>query len=310
MKFFLVWVHLGYIVIQRRTTTASYTENPKKCFISSFVAQNASPFNKKINLITTSFYRCVNRYQSIGDLLLRSVVFVFVRLSKIRVGSRVSGAVGPLIDTPTSEATRGGVSTATAADASKRKRKVRERYTGLVAESVSGRTWRVLWDQTDQFEDVYAAKLKFEKEGVVDATVLRRLRDKYPAAPSSAREEEEQQALPQAVLVVVPAAAPAQEEPPVVLPLPQEIFPPPQIVHPSQEQLPGVVETVLDEDGEDEEEDGEDDDNGGVLEQEPDLEEHEEIFNPEEDFQVYDPAKIELLSDDDIRMHRHLRYQI
>ena len=153
-------------------------------------------------------------------------------VSKIRVGSRVSGAVGCLIDPPNNQAKATAATIAeesswptTAAESNKRRRKVRERYTGLVVESLSGRTWRVLWDQTDQFEDVYAAKLKFERDGVVDATVIQRLR--ALTQPAQERPPSEMQQLP-----MPPPAEDPQIVQPRIIVQPQIVVHPPIVVQP------------------------------------------------------------------------------
>eukprot|EP00977_Amphora_coffeiformis_P013252 scaffold3416_cov185-Amphora_coffeaeformis.AAC.7 len=58
--------------------------------------------------------------------------------STIRIGSKVSGAVGPLFP----------LGPESSQDPEKRARRHRERYHGVVLSSVDERTWGILWDET------------------------------------------------------------------------------------------------------------------------------------------------------------------
>ena len=77
--------------------------------------------------------------------------------SQIRIGCRVSGAVGPCEPIPPERLSQGG-----------KLRRHRTRYHGTVLRSVAEKQWTVYWEEVKKASDHYANNLKFESKAPSD----------------------------------------------------------------------------------------------------------------------------------------------
>jgi hypothetical protein len=73
--------------------------------------------------------------------------------SQIRVGCRVSAAVGPFLPIPAERANEGG-----------RIRRHRSRYHGIVLRSFAEKQWTVYWEEVKKAADHFGNQLKLEKK--------------------------------------------------------------------------------------------------------------------------------------------------
>jgi hypothetical protein len=92
--------------------------------------------------------------------------------SQIRIGCRVSAAVGPYIPIPPEQQMAEGI-----------KRRSRSRYHGVVIRSFAEKQWTVYWEEVKKASNHFGQKLKFERkapaEGLVGLDLESILNDNY-----------------------------------------------------------------------------------------------------------------------------------
>lgn len=104
--------------------------------------------------------------------------------STLRIGSRVSGCVGPFLPI---------CHTASTNESGKRPRRHRQRFYGVIIASVAERTWKVLWNETGQATDTKAQVLRLESNSGLTESDLSALRERHQdiRAPSLSQQSQQ-----------------------------------------------------------------------------------------------------------------------